>query len=589
MTFTAEFLEALTSEIKRFDPTQSRDNSGKWSAGGSVGEGARAIYNLREGTAAELLEKHGLAIPANATNVEVSDDPDADVLGRYKDGAGRKQVRPLYHPDYKARQDAAKFSRVAALHQKLPSLNSHIERDIASGGRDAHAAMTLRLILKTGLRNGGDGGKGKEAAYGASSLLTSQATVSGDRVQLDFIGKEGVRQHHTFTDSVLADHIMARQAAGNETIFDGNDKRTLAYAKKATGNKSAKVHDLRTMYGSALAASLVEKIPAPKTAAEAEFHKQRIGYAVSQHLGHAALTPQEAAVKVASKTPNASPEQLASKAATELRNSRTSATSMSLTNYIHPDVFAGWPTEAKSIMPDETLIAFGSEIKSAEETPDSYKFGAYLVVFDSTDLSPHRDHFTKSTDYGFEDGETRPILYNHGLDGTIGKSTIGKARLYMKDAGVWMEGEIKRRKDYLEKHIERIGQGLTQTINVRGIDVPIFGTSSGATSHSVIRKRSGDGHEVKQWHIGEATVCPTPAAPETMCGAIKSLDEWEAQSVPDDDDDETDDAPIEAKAIGSANHQAETARYVEMALNRTGIFAIQPGLNATGHRENAGA
>lgn len=175
----------------------------------------------------------------------------------------------------------------------------------------------------------------------------------------------------------------------------------------------------------------------------------------------------------------------------------------------------------------DTLIAFGDGIKSVEETEDSYKFGAFLVVFNSPDISSYRDSFTKSTDFGFEDGETRPILYNHGLDGTFGKTSIGKARLFIKDDGVWMEGEVKKRRDYLEKHVERVGEGLKATVRHRGIDAPMFGTSSGATAHSVIREAKGQGHEILQWHIGEASITPTPAEPQTACMSLKSLQEME--------------------------------------------------------------
>lgn len=177
----------------------------------------------------------------------------------------------------------------------------------------------------------------------------------------------------------------------------------------------------------------------------------------------------------------------------------------------------------------DTLIAFGEGIKSVEETADSYKFGAFLVVFDSPDISQFKDSFTKSTDFGFEDGETRPLLYNHGLDGTFGKTTIGKARLFMKDAGVWMEGEVKKRRDYLEKHVERVGEGLKATVRHRGIEAPMFGASSGATGHAVVREAKSNGHEIKQWFIGEASITPTPAEPMTACLSLKSLQEMEEE------------------------------------------------------------
>lgn len=215
---------------------------------------------------------------------------------------------------------------------------------------------------------------------------------------------------------------------------------------------------------------------------------------------------------------------------------------------------------------DETLVAFGDGIKSeqVQETEDSYKFGAFLVVFDSPDISQYKDSFTKSTDFGFEDGETRPLLYNHGLDGTFQKTTIGKARLYHRDAGVWMEGEIKKRRDYLEKHIERVGEGLKATIKHRGIDAPVFGTSSGAAGHTVIREAKGEGHEILQWHVGEASITTTPAEPQTACLSLKSLQEVEqveeafkySPRQPRDDMGKWTDSQTGKMSVGHALHVA---------------------------------
>lgn len=53
--------------------------------------------------------------------------------------------------------------------------------------------------------------------------------------------------------------------------------------------------------------------------------------------------------------------------------------------------------KSEQIMTD-TLIHYGSGIKTVEETETGWKFGGYLVVFDSPDISRHRDVFTRFTD-----------------------------------------------------------------------------------------------------------------------------------------------------------------------------------------------
>lgn len=212
---------------------------------------------------------------------------------------------------------------------------------------------------------------------------------------------------------------------------------------------------------------------------------------------------------------------------------------------------------------EDTLVAFGSEIKTVEETADAYKFGGYLVVFDSPDQSSLRDRFTKSTDFDFEDGDSKSIYYNHGLDGTFQKTRIGKGRLFIKDAGVWMEGEIQKRKDYLEKHIERVAEGMKMTVAAKGIEAPLFGLSSGALSHLVEREPVGDGHVVKTWNLGEASITPTPAEPMAACVSLKSLMEIEkAEEIKYDPRQPRDDHGKWTDSAGnlSAGHAAHVMR-----------------------------
>jgi len=160
----------------------------------------------------------------------------------------------------------------------------------------------------------------------------------------------------------------------------------------------------------------------------------------------------------------------------------------------------------------DTLINYGGAIKAVEESDTGWKFGGYLVVFDSPDISKLKDRFTKSTDFDIADGDRRSVYYNHGLDGTIKRVRLGECRVSIKDAGVWIEGEIKKRTDYLAKHAEQIAQNIKQ-----------FGLSSGAPAHLVERKSTGDGHEVLLWPIAEASITPTPAEPLTGCVSLKSL------------------------------------------------------------------
>ncbi len=160
----------------------------------------------------------------------------------------------------------------------------------------------------------------------------------------------------------------------------------------------------------------------------------------------------------------------------------------------------------------DTLISYGSEIKNLEETSDCWRFGGWLVVFGSHDASRFKDKFTAQTDFDIEDGERRGLYYNHGLDGTIKRTKLGDCRVYVKAAGVWIEGQIRKRSDYLKSHAEKIAANIES-----------FGLSSGAPAHLVERKAVPGGHEILLWPLAEASITPTPAEPLTGCFSLKAL------------------------------------------------------------------
>ena len=164
---------------------------------------------------------------------------------------------------------------------------------------------------------------------------------------------------------------------------------------------------------------------------------------------------------------------------------------------------------------EDTLVAYGSEIKAIDETPDAVKFAGWLVVFNTHDISPLHDKFTKSTDYDIEDGDPCTIYYDHGLNGTIKAAKLGKGKMFIKDAGIWFEGEVQKRKDYLKEHGDKIIDGLKQSL---------MSLSSGVPAHLVERKAVDGGHEVLKWPLGkDASITMTPAEPNALCVSLKSF------------------------------------------------------------------
>lgn len=292
--------------VKMFDPTQPRDKDGKWSSG-SGGASASSSATRSPMKPATDEDRKRIGIAPSFTDAQVATDPAADLQGTAKNKKGKTVY--FYHPDYSKKQAAAKFDRIKAMHQALPQIRDTFNREIETGGKNKNEALILRLIHQTGFRNGGEDGGGDVVAYGASSLRSEHARAEGDKVHFDFIGKEGIRQQHTITDSVLARHVEAQQKAGKETLFETKAANTLAYLKKISPEgQSFKVHDLRTWHGTALAAHVVSLLEdrgeVPTTDKQLRSAKLRVARVVSRRLGN---EPK-----------------------------------MALDNYIAPQVFQGW-------------------------------------------------------------------------------------------------------------------------------------------------------------------------------------------------------------------------------------------------------
>lgn len=276
--------DANAPAAKSFNPNEPRDKDGKWAIGGGSGSSSSGARkgDMRAATADE---RKALGIPPAYTDVMITDDPHADLRATAKSSKGKVQY--YYSPEYSQKQAAAKFDRVKEVHQALPAMREKWNAEIAARGPNAHEAMALRLISQTGFRVGGLEGGGDVAAYGASSLLTSHAKVTGDRIEFDFKGKGGHTQQHSLIDPVLAAHIKKRQSEGKETIFDTNDAKVRDYLKKTGGD--FKVHDLRTRTASAMAAHYVgtidKKGKTPRSEKQYKAAKNAIADKVAKKLG----------------------------------------------------------------------------------------------------------------------------------------------------------------------------------------------------------------------------------------------------------------------------------------------------------------
>ena len=227
------------------------------------------------------LKQQGIKIPPGWTEVQVANDPKADlqVLGR--DSKGRAQY--VYSAEHSARQSAAKFARIRAMHDKMPAIDSALARD-AGTNDDAAAVM---LIRRMGLRPGSDADTGAEKkAYGATNLLAGHTTVEGSVVRLRFTGKKGVNLDLEVDDPDLAKVIEPRLSgkAPGERLLATNERKTAAYLHRI--DPAVKLKDLRTYRGTDIARQTVADYPAPTNRKTYTAATREVAVRVSRALGN---------------------------------------------------------------------------------------------------------------------------------------------------------------------------------------------------------------------------------------------------------------------------------------------------------------
>jgi phage head maturation protease len=142
------------------------------------------------------------------------------------------------------------------------------------------------------------------------------------------------------------------------------------------------------------------------------------------------------------------------------------------------------------------------------------RIGGYLVVWGGPQtLDLQGEYFTPQTDFALDWYAVRPVLYQHGLDGTMKGALVGQIdTLRADDVGIWAEAQLDLRHRYVEVVLRLVEQG-------------VLAWSSGSLPHLVERERDG---KIIRWPLIEGSLTPTPAEPRytdvrTVKQAYKAL------------------------------------------------------------------
>jgi len=248
---------------------------------------------IEDEAALERIE--ALRIPPAWRDVRISPRPYAKLQATGIDSAGRMQY--LYHPDFRARQEQAKFDKLIRFGEKLPELRATMAEHMSLEPLepDWTAALAVRLINLGWFRVGDERYAKKFRTFGITTLRKSHVTVRGSRITFRFRAKHRALIRTAVVDAELAGSIRelltARGGRGLFRYRNGNGlcnlsgRRLNDYIQEHMGEEFT-AKDFRTWGGTLLAAVSLAEHGVAETETEAKRVIAAVMRGVAERLGN---------------------------------------------------------------------------------------------------------------------------------------------------------------------------------------------------------------------------------------------------------------------------------------------------------------
>ncbi len=244
---------------------------------------------------AKLARIEALVIPPAWRDVWISPRAGAKLQATGIDAAGRRQY--LYHPDYRAQQEQAKYDRLIRFAERLPALRAamaeHMDRDALD--RERISAVAIRLINLGWFRVGSERYARESRTYGITTLTKRHVSVRGSRIAFHFRGKHKVWVRTAIADAELAGVIrLLLTLPGGSRLFRYDSDGELANLTGARVNEYVRTYlgdeftakDFRTWGGTLLAAIAFAERGIPETETEAKRSVAAVMRTVGERLGN---------------------------------------------------------------------------------------------------------------------------------------------------------------------------------------------------------------------------------------------------------------------------------------------------------------
>jgi len=254
-----------------------------------------------------LARIRALAIPPAWKDVWISRSARAKLQATGVDAAGRKQY--LYHRDYRAKQDEAKFDRLIRFAERLPDLRAAMAKHMELDGlpEEKVAALAVRLINLGWFRVGTDRYAKSSRTFGITTLRKSHVAVRGARISFRYRGKHSIMIHSAIVDSELAEAMRELLALPGARVFQfeaGGERCNLDcrrlndYIRAELGDEFT-AKDFRTWGGTLLAAVELAERDLPATERDAKRVLAATMRKVGEKLGNTAAVARSSYVSPA--------------------------------------------------------------------------------------------------------------------------------------------------------------------------------------------------------------------------------------------------------------------------------------------------